>query len=340
MPSVYGQLSALVDALRCFDISFYPAKRMNSDRAVVDQLSTLSDSTRVRILAVLEARELTVSELCDVIQLPQSTVSRHLKTLSEGDWISSRRDGTRRLYTLPLADIDVPAKRLWQIVAEQVRSSGAAAEDQRRLKHVLATRRSKSEEFFASAAGQWNRLREEMFGATSHLRALAGLLEPDLVIGDLGCGTGKVSENLAPFAHKIIAVDASKQMLRAARENLGASTQIDIRQGSLEKLPIRNGELDVALMMLVLHHIPEPDRALREGARALKRGGRLLILDMQPHDREEYRQTMGHIWLGFSERQMRHWLPEAGFKDIRWCALPPEARAKGPSLFVATARRS
>jgi ArsR family transcriptional regulator len=114
---------------------------------------------------------------------------------------------------------------------------------------------------------------------------------------------------------------------------------VQLRQGSLEKLPIENGELDIALMMLVLHHLPEPKRVLAEAARALKPGGRILILDMLPHEREEYRQTMGHIWLGFSEKQMTGWLHTAGFKEVRWRTMPPESKAKGPSLFVATARR-
>ena len=307
--------------------------------AVVDQLSVLSDAIRVRMLSVLEGRELTVSELCDVIQLPQSTVSRHLKTLLDGDWVASRRDGTRRLYTLPLDDVDTSAKRLWQVVRDQVTTSAAANDDDRRLKQVLSRRKTQSEAFFSSAAGQWDRLREELFGATSHLRAMAALLEHDLVVGDLGCGTGQVSQWLAPFSERIIAVDSSREMLRAARERLTGQRHIELRQGPLEKLPINNSELDVALLMLVLHHLPEPKRALAEAARALRSGGRVLILDMLPHEREEYRQTMGHVWMGISEKQMTQWLQEAGFKAVRWRTLPPESKAKGPSLFVATARR-
>ena len=108
--------------------------------AVVDQLNVLSDAIRVRMLAVLEGRELTVSELCDVVQLPQSTVSRHLKTLADGDWVTSRRDGTRRLYTLPLDDLDPSAKRLWQVVREQAAPSATLAHDDRRMKQILARR--------------------------------------------------------------------------------------------------------------------------------------------------------------------------------------------------------
>jgi ArsR family transcriptional regulator len=307
--------------------------------AVVDQLSALSDAIRVRMLAVLEGRELTVSELCDVVQLPQSTVSRHLKTLLDGDWVSSRRDGTRRLYTLPLSDIDPSAKQLWQVVRQQLAASTAAIDDDRRLKQILERRKTQSEAFFSSSAGQWDRLREELFGVTSHLRALAGLLDPEQVIGDLGCGTGQMSQWLAPFSNRIIAVDSSREMLRAAQERLSGQPHVDLRQGSLEKLPIDAAELDVALLLLVLHHLPEPKRALAEAARALKPGGRLLILDMLPHEREEYRQTMGHVWLGISEKQMRQWLQEAEFTTIRWQPLPPDPKTKGPSLFVATARR-
>ncbi len=312
---------------------------MNQSYAVVDHLSVLSDAIRVRVLSLLERRELTVTEICDVLQLPQSTVSRHLKTLSDGEWVTSRRDGTRRLYTLPLGEMEAPVKRLWQVVRDQIASSPAASDDERRLKQILAKRRTQSEAFFSSAAGQWSRLRDELFGSTSHLRAMVGLLEHDIVVGDLGCGTGSVSEWVAPFVDRVVAVDSSREMLRSARERLQQHRHVEIRQGALEKLPIDNAELDVALMMLVLHHVPEPQDVLAEAARALRKGGRLLLLDMISHDREDYRQTMGHIWLGFSEKEIGQWLHAAGFKNVRWQALPPEQRAKGPSLFVATARR-
>src|SRR5206468_7841729 len=237
---------------------------MKHSPPVVGQLPIRHGPIRVRLLPDLGGRELAGSQVLRGGPLPQSNVSRHLKTLADGDWVSSRRDGTSRLYTLPLEELDSPAKRLWQVVREQVSSSAAAAEDDRRLKHVLAKRRTQSEAFFSSAAGQWDRLREELFGSTSHLQALGALLDPDVVIGDLGCGTGLVSGWLGLFCDRIIAVDASKEMLAAARRNLAAQKHIQLRQGSLDKLPIESGELDVALMMLVLHHQPEPKRVLAE----------------------------------------------------------------------------
>ncbi len=127
-------------------------------------------------------------------------------------------------------------------------------------------------------------------------------------------------------------------MLQAAKKRLHGIENIDLRRGDLEALPIDDGRLDAATLMLVLHHVPEPDRALAEVARVLKPGGRALIVDMLPHDRESYRQQMGHVWLGFSDDHMRQMLTDAGFEDMRFVSLPPDSRSKGPGLFVATAQ--
>jgi ubiquinone/menaquinone biosynthesis C-methylase UbiE/DNA-binding MarR family transcriptional regulator len=307
--------------------------------AMFDHLATVSDPLRCRMLLVLEHHELTVSELCVVLQLPQSTVSRHLKTLSDAGWVSSRRDGTSRYYGVALDEIDAGARRLWSLMRDELASTTGADHDERRLKSVLARRRSKSEEFFSSASGQWDRLREELFGASFHLQSLLALLDPGAVVGDLGCGTGQFSELVAPHVAKVIAVDSSAEMLQAARDRLKDHDNIEVRHGSLEMLPIDDGQLDVAMMALVLHHLPEPAHALTECARVLEQGGRALIIDMLPHDRVEYQHQMGHVWLGFPERQLRKMVTAAGFIDMRYRALPIDADAKGPGLFVAVARK-
>jgi len=307
--------------------------------AMLDHMGILADPLRCRMLLVLERHELTVSELCSVLQLPQSTVSRHLKTLADAMWVSSRRDGTSRYYSFSIDDLDAGARRLWPLLREQVASTTGAAQDQRRLESTLAKRRSKSEEFFSSASGQWDRLRAELFGQSFHLHALLGLLDPQLVLADLGCGTGQLSELVAPFVRGVIAVDGSLEMLDEARRRLQAGT-VDLRLGTLEALPIDDGAVDVAMMGLVLHHVPDPARALAECARALKRGGRALVIDMLPHDRVEYQQQMGHVWLGFPESQMRKMLVAAGFTDIRIQPLPIDNDAKGPALFAAVATRN
>jgi SAM-dependent methyltransferase len=309
-----------------------------SQAAIFDDLTTLSDATRSRMLLILERHELTVTELCAVLQLPQSTVSRHLKTLADTNWVASRRDGTSRYYTLALDERDAHTRRLWSLLREQIATTAGADQDARRLKGVLARRQAKSEEFFASAAGQWNRLRGELYGASSALHALPALIDSRWTIGDLGCGTGETTAALAPFVTRVVAVDRSGEMLQAARRRLRDLPNVDIRRGELEAMPVDEGELDAAVMMLVLHHVPDPGVVLREAARTLKPAGRLVLCDMLPHDREEYKQQMGHVWLGFADDQLRRLLAGAGFDEIRIVPLPVDPGARGPALFVASAR--
>jgi ubiquinone/menaquinone biosynthesis C-methylase UbiE/DNA-binding transcriptional ArsR family regulator len=307
--------------------------------AIIDHLASLADTTRSRLLLLLDRHELTVSELCGITQLPQSTVSRHLKALADAGWIAARAEGTSHLYTMTRDDLDAARRRLWLLVREQVGPTPVATEDQRRLQAALAGRRTTSQEFFSSSAGQWDRLRDELFGDRFQLYAFAALSDAGWTVGDLGCGTGQVSAALAPFVARVIGVDASGAMLQAAKKRLQGFDNIDLRRGDLEALPIDDARLDAATLMLVLHHVPEPSRALADVARVLKPGGRLIITDMQPHDRENYRQQMGHVWLGFSDEQIGGMLADAGLTDVRVVALPPERKAKGPGLFVATGRR-
>lgn len=318
--------------------------------AILDHLASLADTTRSRILLLLDRHELTVSELCRVLQLPQSTVSRHLKALAESGWVASRAEGTSRLYAAPRPStgagraepaegrdkLELSARRLWLLVREHVSATSAAAGDQRRLQSALAERRTKSQEFFSSAAAHWDRLRDELFGDRFHLAALGALADSRWIVGDLGCGTGQVSLALAPFVSRVVAVDSSAAMLQAARKRLHGLGNIDLRRGDLEALPIDDGRLDAATLMLVLHHVPEPEKALAEVARVLKPGGRVLIVDMLPHDRESYRQQMGHVWLGFAEDHMHRILDASGFEAVRIVPIATGPKARGPGLFVAT----
>ncbi|MGH2588112.1 MAG: class I SAM-dependent methyltransferase, partial [Dehalococcoidia bacterium] len=258
---------------------------------------------------------------------------------ADGGWVTSRRDGTSRFYSMPAEDLDAAPRRLWPLIREQMVATSAAAQDEQRLRGVLARRRAKSEEFFASAAGQWDRLRGELFGDTFFLWAALGLIDPALVVGDLGCGTGLFTQAVAPYVRQVIAVDASAEMLDAARARLGGAANVELRQGDLESLPIESGALGAAVLSLVLSYSPEPSRALDEVARVLEPGGRVLVVDMQPQDREEYKQQMGHVWLGFSEAQIARLLTGAGFDGVRVRPLPADPDAKGPTLFAAMATK-
>jgi len=309
-------------------------------RPIFDRLTALADPTRSRLLLLLDRHELTVGELCAALQLPQSTVSRHLKTLADEDWVVARAEGTSRRYTMPGSALDPGARRLWHLVRDQVSATPSARHDLTRAERIVHERRTTSQSFFSTRAGQWDKLRSELYGASADLTPLAALLDPAWTVGDLGCGTGQTTSALSPFVGKVIAVDESSAMLGAARKRLDSRHNVELRSGSLEDLPIDDASLDAAVLSLVLHFVVDPARVITEAARVLRPGGRLLLVDMLPHEREEYRAAMGHLWLGFSEQQLTGWLDDAGFTETRIVPLSPDPQAKGPGLFAARAVRT
>lgn len=304
---------------------------------ILGRLTALSDPTRCRILRLLEQYELTVGELCASLQLPQSTVSRHLRVLSDEGWAAARGEGTSRFYKADVDTLDAGARDLWMIVREQLGTSLGLSADQRRAESVLAKRKAKVRQFFDSAAGSWDDLRVQLVGDRSDLLALLDLFDPAWVVGDLGCGTGHISEALAPSVGRVIAIDESGPMLAAARGRLADVPNVELREGHIESLPLEDASLDVAIMFLVAHFITDPARAMQEVRRVLKPGGRLLIVDLLPHDREDL-AAQGHVWQGFAEDQITSWLSSAGFTHSRYrpMAQPPD---RTPGLFVATARK-
>lgn len=309
-----------------------------------DLLSQLGEPLRLRLLRVLEREELTVGELARVVQVPQSTVSRHLKVLSDGGWLASRNEGTSTLHRLLQDDLEQPHRAIWQAIREPlVAIDGPTArefdEDLRRVEAVLAERRTDTQAFFGRLAGQWDSVRQELFGSTVTLRALLPLIPPDWVVADIGCGTGNAAELLAPCVKQVVCVDQSDVMLHAAERRLKMYPNIRYMQGDLEKLPIESGLLDAAVCVLVLHHINDPAIGVKEMARCLKPGGVCLVVDMVEHDRHTYRQMMGHRWLGFGVPQLVRMMTEAGLVKPRIQVLPAETEAKGPGLFVCTAHK-
>ncbi|MFH1530273.1 MAG: metalloregulator ArsR/SmtB family transcription factor [Pseudomonadota bacterium] len=312
---------------------------MKTRPTILEQMSALADGLRGRILLLLEAHELTVNELCATLQLPQSSTSRHLKTLADVGWVVSRPEGTRRLYRMAERDEDAPVRQLWGLARAQLSDTPGARDDHGRLQSVLAERRDRSREFFESDAARWDHLRDELFGARFFQFGFPGLLDPDLVIGDLGCGSGALSELLAPFVRRVIAVDDSEAMLGEARTRLERFSNVELHRGALESLPLETGTLDAATLVLVLHHLPDPGEAVREVARVLRPGGRLMVVDMLPHDRQEYRPQMGHVWMGFSTEQVGQLLTRNGFGQQRIIEIPADPAARGPSLFAAAATR-
>ncbi|MHC4994189.1 MAG: ArsR/SmtB family transcription factor, partial [Planctomycetota bacterium] len=165
---------------------------MTGSMDMLGWMQTLSDQTRTRLLRLVDRHELTVAELCAVVQLPQSTVSRHLKVLAGDGWVDSRREGTSRLYHMTGDTLGASAVKLWQLLRQQTDTDPSVRSDERRLEKVLADRQTRSQAFFSSEAGRWDKLREELYGQRFDLLGLLALLDEAWTVGDLGCGTGQV----------------------------------------------------------------------------------------------------------------------------------------------------
>ena len=312
---------------------------MSGGAPMVAWMQSLSDPTRVRLLRLLEKSELSVAELCSTLQLPQSTVSRHLKMLADDGWATARREGASNWYRMPLPQFSSPQKKLWSVARGNCVLETTAEQDDARLEQVLESRRGKSQNFFSSSASKWDRLRGELFGLRIDAWGIAAGWDSGSIVGDLGCGTGMISQTLAPWVEQVIAVDASLAMLNAARKRLKDNDNVDLRRGELTDLPIDNRTLSVAIMVLVMPYLADPQKVFEEVYRTTKPRGRLIILDMLPHDREEYREELGHSWMGFSKEQMEQWLHAAGWTLDRWTMIPPDTDAKGTQTFVASALR-
>ena len=306
---------------------------------ILDQLAALADPTRARLLMVLARQSLTVTELCSVLDLPQSTISRHIKLLSDQGWLSKRREGTKHFYGLAATALGDVERRVWDLVETDMQSQPTALTDRERLERVLAARRWPSEAYFAATGGAWSEVRKDLFGARFDLLGLLGLLDPSWTIGDLGCGIGNVSVSMAPFVSQVIAVDSSEEMLAAASNTILSHHNIDLRQGALESLPIEDASLDAATLFLVLHHVADPGAVIAEAARVLTPGAPLLIVDMEPHDNQALSEAMGHVWLGISHADIERHLRNAGFETIVARSLPVDPEARGPRLFSAAGRR-
>jgi ubiquinone/menaquinone biosynthesis C-methylase UbiE len=304
--------------------------------ALLGWMESLSDPTRLRLLRLLERHELGVAELCDVLQLPQSTVSRHLKVLSDQGWTNSRRQGTTHLYRTILDELDAAQRRLWLLAREQTENWATVQQDEMRLVRRLRDRQKDSQAFFAGAAAQWDKLRGELYGPCFTESALLAVLPPEYVVADLGCGTGQAVAMLAEQVKLVIGVDNSPAMLKAAQKRIGDRDNVELRRGDLESLPIDDETCDVAISLLVLTYLPDPPAALTEMARILKPGGRAVIVDLLPHDREDFRRQMEQQHRGFESAAVQKMLAEAGFAKSSIRPLPPEPNAKGPALFLAT----
>jgi ArsR family transcriptional regulator len=307
--------------------------------ALLARMESLADETRLRLLHLLERHELGVVDLCDILQLPQSTVSRHLKVLADQGWVHSRSQGATHRYRMILDEVDPPARKLWLLARDQTEGWATLRQDELRLNRRVAERETDSQTFFAGAAGEWDKLRSELYGHAFTRAALLALVPSDWTVADLGCGTGQLVAELAPYVRRVIGIDNSAAMLKAAKRRVNGTRNVELQKGDLEVLPLGDASCDAALLVLALTYVPDVQAVLRESARVLKSGGRLVVVDLLRHDRDDFRRQMGQRHTGFDPGDLERVLVECGFPRTASRPLPPEGEAKGPALFVATATK-
>ena len=288
--------------------------------AALDIFRALADSSRLRIVCLLRAMELSVGELAQVLGQSQPRVSRHVKILTDAGLAERRKEGSWVFVALGEEARVAPvlaALDAWEAGTSDRQASADAA----RLAAVRADRAAAAAGWFESHAREWDAIRslhiaEEQVEAAM-VRVLAG--EPIGRLIDIGTGTGRMIELFARAATTALGIDRSSEMLRLARAKLGEQGlgNAELRQADLYALPLADGGADVAILHHVLHFAQQPGAAIAEAARVLSGGGRLLIADFAPHDREELRTQDAHTRLGFSDAQIEGWFAAAGLMPAR-----------------------
>jgi len=271
----------------------------------------LSDETRIRLLNLLLNYELNVNEIVAVMGMGQSRISRHLKILSDSGLLASRRDGLWVFYS---AAEEGDGKAFLDAVSHLILKDESLNDDLKSLERMIEEREDEKNRFFNSIASDWDSVKHEILGSIDMVSEIIPYIRKTDTIADLGCGTGELLYSLSKSAEKVIGVDKSPRMLDEARRRFSATGgDVDLRIGEIEHLPMRDREADLAVINMVLHHLPAPQNGISEACRVLKEGDRLIIVDLEKHTNEEMRKNYGHRWLGFSGVEMKGWLRDSGF---------------------------
>lgn len=275
----------------------------------------LGDEARLRVLRLLAFERLNVTELTGVLGIAQSGVSRHLGLLRDHGLVEERREGGYTWYRVPPPEARNGRAPLWALLDAEF-AAGAddpvARADRARLQEILRLRK----ESFATHGEGRQLVPGRSWAAWA--RALGHLLPP-VRVADLGCGEGYLTVEAARWAERVIAVDRSAEVLARARAlaRRRRVANVDWKKGDLERLPIRDATVDVALLSQVLHHADDPARALAEAVRITRPGGRVLVLDLRRHEESWVRDRFGDRWLGFDDNELGRLLRDAGLEHVR-----------------------
>jgi ArsR family transcriptional regulator len=310
--------------------------------SLVDLLKAAGEPTRLRLLALLAAGDLTVTDLTEILGQSQPRISRHLKLLAEAELIDRYQEGAWAYFRLKQEGSASSLIRTLLDVTEE--ADPVLLRDRDRLAAVKRARAEKAQEYFSRNASEWDELRRLHVNDADVEAALLGLVGEEAVeaLLDLGTGTGRILQLLSDRYRRAVGVDASRDMLSVARSNLDKAGILSatVRHGDILNLPLDAGDFDLVTIHQVLHFLEEPELALAEAARMLRPGGRLAIIDLAPHELDYLRNEHAHLRLGFSHVVMADWLTRHGLTVEQVVDLPPESVAgRGLTVTIWLARR-
>jgi ArsR family transcriptional regulator len=284
---------------------------------LVRALKALADPLRLRIFAAVAEEELTVGEVQDVVDSVQSSVSRNLAILRDAGFVQDRKEGTS-VYFSVRRNMPDAARELFTSLQSRLAGIPEIKQDQARLEQCRRRRRQRSQGYFESVAGDWERIRKSYFDDRVTSLAIEKLLPRNLILADVGCGTGSLTFELARFAGKVIGVDLSPEMLRRARAVAKERqlSNVEFRHGDALDLPLKSQSVDAAFCVMVLHFLSDPQRAVADLCRVARRGGTVIVVDLVKHQQDWMREQMAHRWLGFAKEQIEDWFGEAGVSQL------------------------
>ena len=279
----------------------------------VRTLKALADPLRLRVLAAVCEEELTVGEVQEVVASVQSSVSRNLAILREAGFVHDRKEGTS-VYFSVRQNMPESARELFNSFQSRLAAMPEIKRDRARLDECRRRRLARSKSYFESVAGDWEHIRKSYFDDRVTSLAIEKLLPRNLTLADIGCGTGSLTLELARFAHKVIGVDLSHEMLRRARVVAKERElhNVEFHRGDALHLPLETHGVDAAFCVMVLHFLSDPQRAIGELCRITRPGGSVIVVDLVEHKQDWMRAQMAHQWLGFDRASIEKWLCDAG----------------------------
>ena len=301
----------------------------------VEALRAAGEPTRLRVLSLLAAEELSVMELSRILDQSQPRVSRHLKLMADAGLVERFPDGARVFYRL---SHDLPARTLIDTVLDLLDDEAGAA-DHRRLEDVRGERAADAAAYFEQVAPQWDRIRSLYVSESAVEAAIERAAGPGPFqrVVDLGTGSGRMLTLIGKRAKMAVGLDLSQNMLNIARANVTRAglDKVELRHGDIFATRLPAASADLVLVHQVLHYLADPAAAVAEAARLVMPGGRLLIIDFAPHELERLREEHQHRRLGFADDEIRRWLTDAGLTPSAVVALPPDREGLTVSIWTA-----